>query len=169
MGFFDRFRKPAPAVEDAVPLPPVPTAASIEQSLDKVARLVDAADVPSAVRSRAMRVVTLVRQTLPRLDNLGLGSYDAYSVMATATDYLPEALGAYLRLPRDWADTRPVQGRKTSLMVLIDQLDLLGATMDGFYDAANRTDAAALLAHGQFLQEKFGHASDHEIQLGAAS
>jgi hypothetical protein len=79
--------------------------------------------------------------------------------MATATDYLPEAIGGYLRLPRQWADSRPVDRGKTSLMLLIDQLDLLGSTMDKVFDAVNRADAAALVAHGRFLQEKFGTGS----------
>ncbi len=93
---------------------------------------------------------------MPRLRNLGLGSPQAYSVMATATDYLPEAIGGYLRLPRDWADSRPIEGGKTSLMLLIDQLDLLSATMDRIFDAVVRVDADALIAHGRFLQDKFG-------------
>ena len=38
----------------------------------------------------------IVRQTLPRLANLGLGSSQGYSVMATATDYLP---GGHRQLP----------------------------------------------------------------------
>ncbi len=79
--------------------------------------------------------------------------------MTTATDYLPEAIGAYTRLPRQWADSRPIENGKTSLMVLIDQFDLLGATMDAIFDAVVRVDADALIAHGRFLQEKFGHAS----------
>ena len=103
-------------------------------------------------------MVRIVRETIPRLGNLG-GSVQAYSVMATATDYLPEAIGGYLRLPRQWADSRPVDRGKTSLMILIDQLDLLGATMDKVFDAVNRADAAALIAHGRFLQEKFGTGS----------
>ena len=69
----------------------------------------------------------------------------------------PEAVGGYLRLPREWADTRPIDGYKTSLMVLVDQLELLGSTMDKILDAANRADAQALIAHGRFLQAKFGH------------
>ena len=93
---------------------------------------------------------------MPRLRNLGLGSPEAYSVMATATDYLPEAIGGYTRLPRRWADSRPIENGKTSLMLLIDQLDLLGATMDKIFDAVVRVDADALIAHGRFLQEKFG-------------
>ena len=56
----------------------------------------------------------------------GSAASDAYSVMATATDYLPEAIGGYTRLPRQWADSRPIENGKTSLMLLIDQLDLLG-------------------------------------------
>lgn len=121
------------------------------------------------VRARALKVVTTVRNTLPRLGLLGLGSYDAYSVVATATDYLPEAIGNYLRLPRDWADSRPVDGSKTALLLLIDQLDLLAVTMDSIYNAANTTDAAALITHGRFLTEKFGHAQAPELNLGQQS
>ncbi len=44
-------------------------------------------------------------------------------------------------------------------MVLVDQLDLLAATMDKIFDAVYRADAEALVAHGRFLAEKFGHSS----------
>lgn len=143
-----------------------PTADDINAALDDVELLVADAAVPAVVRVRALKVTRTVRNTLPRLGLLGLGSYDAYSVVATATDYLPEAIGGYLRLPRDWADSRPVDGGKTPLLLLIDQLDLLGVTMDSIYDAANTTDAAALITQGRFLQEKFGHAQAPELNLG---
>lgn len=74
--------------------------------------------VSALVRSRVTRVDGLIRAILPRLAHLGLGSMDAYAVVATATDYLPEAVGGYLRLPREWADTRPIDGGRTALMVL---------------------------------------------------
>ena len=80
-------------------------------------------------------------------------------MVQTATSYLPEAVGAYLRLPRSFADKRPVSDGKTSLMVLCDQLDLLANKMDEVLDAVCRADADALIAHGRFLQEKFGHSS----------
>jgi hypothetical protein len=90
--------------------------------------------------------------------------------MATVTSYLPEALGAYLRLPRSFADRRPVDKGKTSLMVLVDQLDLLAATMDDIFEAACRSDAEALVAHGRFLAEKFGHAADGgDLSLGGST
>ena len=122
--------------------------------------MVAAGAVPAPVASRVRRVDQVVRDTIPRLTSLGAGSPQAYSVMATATDYLPEAVGGYLRLPRQCADNRPVDRGKTSLMVLIDQLDLLAATMDKVFDAVCRADADALVAHGRFLAEKFGSAAD---------
>ena len=145
---------PRPAAE---PAPAAPTEADLLAALDRVEALVRGGVVPAPVQSRVRRVAGTVRQTLPRLRNLGLGSRDAYAVMATATDYLPEAVGGYLRLPRQWADSRPVENGKTSLMLLIDQLDLLSATMDKIFDAVVRVDADALVAHGRFLQERFGH------------
>jgi len=140
-------------------LPRVPSSDDLLAALDAVESMVARGAVPAPVASRVSRVSRTVRDTIPRLSNLGAGSQQAYNVMATATDYLPEAIGGYLRLPRQFADSRPVDRGKTSLMILIDQLDLLAATMDGVFDAVCRADAAALVAHGRFLAEKFGHAS----------
>ncbi len=136
-----------------------PTSDDLLAALDAVEAMVARGVVPAPVASRVNRVSRTVRDTIPRLSNLGAGSQQAYNVMATATDYLPEAIGGYLRLPRQWADSRPVDRGKTSLMILIDQLDLLAATMDKVFDAVCRADAAALVAHGRFLAEKFGTAS----------
>ena len=146
-----RRAEPAPA-----PVRTVPTGERLRTALDEVEAMARDGAVPAPVMSRLTRVTRIVRDTIPRLDTLGSGSPQAYNVMATATDYLPEAIGGYLRLPRDWANSRPVDGTKTSLMVLIDQLDLLGATMDQVFDAVCRADANALVVHGSFLQEKFG-------------
>jgi hypothetical protein len=160
-GFLERLfgRRPEPERPE-VELPRVPTAGDLLAALARVESMVARGAVPAVVASRVTRVCRTVRDTIPRLSTLGSGSPWAYSVMATATDYLPEAVGGYLRLPREFADSRPVDRGRTSLMVLIDQLDLLGATMDQVYDAVCRADAAALVAHGRFLAEKFGHAAD---------
>jgi hypothetical protein len=137
-------------------LPKVPTSEDLLAACDRVEAMVAAGAVPAPVASRVGRVSRTVRDTIPRLSTLGGGSLQAYNVMATATDYLPEAVGGYLRLPRQFADSRPVDRGKTSLMILIDQLDLLAATMDRVFDAVCRADADALVAHGRFLAEKFG-------------
>ena len=124
-------------------LPRVPTSDDLLAALDDVEAMVAHGAVPAPVASRVSRVSRTVRDTIPRLSTLGGGSLQAYNVMATATDYLPEAIGGYLRLPRQFADSRPVDRGKTSLMILIDQLDLLAATMDKVFDAVCRADADA--------------------------
>lgn len=144
-------------------LPHVPTGPELVATVDALEADAVAKSraglLPDSVVARVRRICATVRDTVPRMHELGAGSPEAHSVMATATSYLPESLGAYLRLPRSFADRRPVDGGKTSLMVLVDQLDLLAATMDDISDAASRSDAAALVAHGRFLAEKFGHSS----------
>ncbi|WP_205473138.1 hypothetical protein [Nocardioides sp. SYSU D00038] len=152
--------------QPATTLPPAPTEDDIRQALERLDALLRDQNAPPVVTSRVSRIERTITDTLPRLRHLGAGSADSYSVVATATDYLPEAVGGYLRLPREWADTRPIDGYKTSLMVLVDQLELLGATMDKILDAANRADAQALLAHGRFLQAKFGHEAGPGLTLG---
>lgn len=138
-------------------------------ALNRVNALLREGNAPPVVISRVVRIARTINDALPRLRHLGLGSPEAYSVVATATSYLPEAVGGYLRLPREWADTRPIDGYKTALMVLVDQLELLGSTMDKILDAANRADAQALLAHGMFLQAKFGTPSGPDLTLGSPS
>jgi hypothetical protein len=147
-------QQPEPGIEHHVP-----TSQDLLSAVDRVEQQAKDGKVPGMVQARLGRVARTVRDTVPRLDTLGAGSPQAYNVMATATNYLPDAIGGYLRLPRQWADSRPVDRGKTPLMILIDQLDLLGATMDKVFDAVCRADAEALVVHGRFLQEKFGAAS----------
>jgi hypothetical protein len=141
------------------PRPGPPTTEQLLGALDAIEQQARDGKVPGVVLSRLLRVTRIVRQTLPRLATLGIGSAQGFSVMATATDYLPVAIGNYLRLPRDWADSRPIEGGKSSVMLLVDQLDLLGTTMDKVYDAVCRADAEAIILHGAFLEQKFGQAS----------
>jgi hypothetical protein len=162
MGFGDLLdrmlgRAPATPEEERLVLPAPPTAEDVYAALDQTAELLASSTLPSSVVARAGRVVDTVRDTVPRLRRIS-GSDLGYTVIATATDYLPEAIGSYQRLPRRYADTRPVDGGKTSLMVLVDQLDLLGVTMDRVFDAVYRDDARELVAQGRFIAEKFGHA-----------
>lgn len=158
MGLFDWLLgpEPAPTPEPADGPPPPPTSDDILRALDASEKMAVEGHAPAPVVSRVRRVTSIVRELLPRLSGLGIASADSYTVVATATDYLPESLAAYLALPRDWADTRPVAGGKSSLLLLIDQLDLLATSLNRMFDAINRADAGALVAQGRFLDEKFG-------------
>jgi hypothetical protein len=156
------FRSALDALTGKKKPPPAPPAATeddeILTSLDQLQAAMSGR-VPDMVTARVSRVAGVVRETVPRLDNLGPGSRQAHDVLRTATSYLPEAVAAYMRLPRRFADHRPVSGGKTSLAVLCDQLDLLAVKMNDVSDAVNRADADALIAHGRFLAEKFGSGS----------
>jgi hypothetical protein len=144
VGFWDwlRGRSRRETAEPST-VPAAPTEADILASLARVEGMLADGTAPAVVRTRVARIDRTIRQTLPRLPFLGWGSADAYAVVATATDYLPEAVGGYLRLPRDWADSRPIEGGRTALMILVDQLELLASTMAKMLDAANRADAQA--------------------------
>ncbi|MEP6649808.1 MAG: hypothetical protein ABJA74_07820 [Lapillicoccus sp.] len=160
-------QQPQPQTE---PAHKVPTSQDLLDAVDRVEQQARDGKAPAMVQSRLGRVARTVRDTVPRLDTLGQGSPQAYNVMATATNYLPDAIGGYLRLPRQWADSRPVDRGKTPLMILIDQLDLLGATMDKVFDAVCRADAEALVVHGRFLEEKFGSgAAGGDLRIGPTS
>ena len=160
MGWLSRLfggSDPAP-VEAPVVLPSAPTSDDILASLDRVRAETEGRVAPS-VAARIRRIDETVREMVPRLDRLGGMSQQGHTVVATATSYLPEAVEGYLRLPRDFADRRAVYKGKTSLMILTDQLDILGGTLDRISDAVSRQDASALIAHGQFLAEKFSESS----------
>jgi hypothetical protein len=163
VGLFDWFKgSEGTGAAPVVVLPPAPTPADITAALDQIEVQVKDPTLPWAAVARVLRVAQRLRDIVPRLDYAGLASVDQYSLIATATSYLPEALSAYVRLPRDWANARPIEGGKTALLVLVDQLDLLGATVDKMYDAVLQKDADALIAHGRFLQEKFAPGSAAE-------
>ncbi|WP_051274380.1 hypothetical protein [Cellulomonas sp. URHD0024] len=165
MSWFGRRRGRGSAVELPA-APPVPTSAEIVSSAHAVEQQI-VGRVPAAVTARVHAIARTVEDMAPRLDRLGEGSQQAFTVVATATSYLPEAVGGYLRLPRDFADRRAVSQGKTSLMLLCDQLDLLDRTLDKISDAVSRQDADALVAHGMFLAEKFGGGSSLELSQDA--
>jgi hypothetical protein len=112
--------------------------------------------VPPEVAQRVQRIAATINDTLPKADALGDGSNQLFGLAKTATDYLPTALQAYLDLPRSYADRKVVSEGKTSLGLLIEQLDLLADQMDQIADAVHRADTDKLVAHGRFLAEKFG-------------
>jgi hypothetical protein len=147
-------RRPAPPVFEAPPDP----AAELDELVARIHGKVN-----PMVESRVDRVVSILRDTLPRLDQLSAGSQHAHLAVRTATSYLPEAVGAYMRLPASYADRRPVSGGRTSLMLLCDQLDLLAAEMDKVLVAVNAADVDALVVHERFLKETFGSGSSLDI------
>lgn len=121
-------------------------------------------NAPPTVRAKVDRTIISLQRLLPLLDRLGPGSAQAHLVRASATNYLPEAVAAYLKLPRGLSDTQPVSGDKTGLDLLCEQLDLINAALDKVAATAATDDAKDLIVHGMFLEDKFA-ASNIRINL----
>jgi len=128
----------------------------VQRSLEQLRRRIHAR-VPDRIALKVTRIATTITATLPRADALGAGSPGQYVLVACATDYLPTALQAYLDLPRNYADHHIVADGKTPLDLLAEQLDLLSNEIDEIVENINAADSGKLIAHGQFLAEKFGH------------
>ena len=127
----------------------------VRKSLDETKQRI-MARVPSRVDAKVSTISRTIKDVLPRADKLGDGSPGKYVLYMCATDYLPTTLQAYLELPRAYADAHVVADGKTSLDLLVDQLDLLEKEVNEIAANVNRADTDKLLANGRFLEEKFG-------------
>jgi Golgi phosphoprotein 3 len=66
---------------------------------------------------------------------LTAGSKLAFTIQRMATDYLPRTLEAYVRLSPDYATTHVLPDGRTPAQVLMEQLDLISASLDRLRDA----------------------------------
>ncbi len=149
----------------------LPRGASLELADDVAAQEAQVRNALSAVHSLVLRgapdevvagvdrVTELVREITARQAALGGSSPQLFAVLRTATDYLPNAIDAYMRLPQGYARNRRLADGHTALEVLIGQLDLLEKEMVDVSDAVTKNDLDRLLAHGRFLSEKFGRSA----------
>lgn len=112
--------------------------------------------VPEDVVRLVAAISETIESILPRARSLGAGSQELFVLTRTATDYLPTALEAYVNLPRGYATKHPIRGGRTAHEVLVEQLTLLRTQMEEIAVAVNRNDTDKLLAHGRFLEERFG-------------
>ena len=140
-------------------------AEGVRRSLDRLRKRI-ARRVPKDVLDAIDTIIETMGAILPRVGSLGAGSQDLFVLARTATDYLPTALEAYVNLPRKYATAHPIRGGKTAHELLIEQLQLLQTQLDGIALAVNKNDTDKLLAHGRFLEERFG---TKDLSLGSPS
>ena len=110
-------------------------------------------DVMAAVEDVA-RSITL---TLPPEGAPALSAIDptVNLIRQTGLHYVPQALDAYLAIPRMYAERVPVQDGKTARQVLIEQLRMIDQKMRDTAEAMYHDDADRLLANARFLQDRF--------------
>lgn len=112
--------------------------------------------LPADVQSRVAQIRQEILELLPHTAQFPVGSPDLYVLQRTAVDYLPTTIEAYLALPPSYATQRAIQGGRTSLDILREQLELLDAKMDEIAEAVRQRDSDRLLANGIFLEDRFG-------------
>ena len=129
---------------------PPPDAEHLRRALDEQADLLTGPDVSDVVRVRVRRTLDSTR------DLLELSTDDAVrEVAGRAVAWVAESVGALQRLPRVFAAAHAVVGEHAPLLRTVDQLDLLGLTLDRAYDAVHRHDAEGLDAQLAVLVERF--------------
>jgi hypothetical protein len=113
--------------------------------------------VPNGIVRQVNAIAGTLKEIMPRVDVLPAGSHAQFVLAQCVNDYLPNALHAYLDLPRPYADHHVLPSGKTPLQELSAQLDLLDKEVKEIAGDIIRADTDRLIAHGRFLEDKFGH------------
>jgi hypothetical protein len=118
--------------------------------------------LPDDVRATVARIADVLRKALPCAD----GGGNAETVTRIATDYLPTTLKVSLELSPDWTDPLGMAGGRHPLDLLREQLAVLEEAAQDAYQAALADDAAAVLANGSFLLDRFNAGDSPLNQVG---
>lgn len=119
---------------------------TLDGGLAQLQVLLEGQALPTAVAVRVERVLRALR------DLEGLDRGTARDAAGAVLPRLLSQVRGYQRLPRGYADGRAVAGGRTALLVLVDDLDLTGLTLDRVHDALARGDHAALAEHRAALE-----------------
>jgi len=110
--------------------------------------------VSPQIIARLQRIESILRtQILPGLECLPAGSLDLYLVERTVDEYVPTAVGSYLRLPRAHGLPDPLAHE-----IVMDELAVIERQMGRVAAQVRRADMDRLLAHQRFLRDRFGEA-----------
>lgn len=143
-----------PRMAPASPPKPIPAPARPKPTLPDMTR-VGANRLPPSVQMKIAQIRRKVEAILQYSEEFPVGSEDLYLVERTMSDYLPQTLDAYLRLPPA-SHNQPVEpGGRTAWEELWSQLNLMERKLDDVAAELKRKNADQLLANGKFLEERF--------------
>lgn len=143
-----------------------PSVDALRRAISEQTPLLTGPTLHDSVTVRVRRALTSASELLDLLDRHGgLPDGDAPSVprspdlardtVARTVAWLMESVGAYQRLPRSFAHGHVVRAEHAPLLALVDELDLLGLTLDHAYDAAHRDDPDHARSQHAVLLERF--------------
>lgn len=134
---------------------------STELLAQQVRKLVDsvARGLPEEALNELRYIEAALTELLPHLrqmqDRGVISGKDSFTVVETVRRYLPDTLGAYLRLPRLYAKTQTLADRQTASQLLTSQLRMLRESLQEIAKNAFAGEAEKLVMNGKFLQAKF--------------
>jgi hypothetical protein len=137
------------------------TELSTEMLAQQVRKLVDsvAQGLPKDALDCLRSIQNTLSELLPRLQELRergvISAKDSFIVVETVRRYLPDTLGAYLRLPKFYAQMQTLADGRTASQTLLDQLRVLDTSLKDVATSAYAGDAEMLVTNGKFLQNKF--------------
>lgn len=109
-----------------------------------------------------VRILDALDEILVRWDELASAPDQRHVVERMVLDYLPTSVQTFLNLPRTFALSSRVEGRKTAHEELIEQLTILEKESDRIRTAVFTREVEALSDQSRFLREKFAR-SELEI------
>jgi hypothetical protein len=128
---------------------------------EQVRKLVDSVSkgLPNDALIELRNIEATLTELLPRMKEMQdrgvIGGKESFTVLETVRRYLPDTLGAYLRLPKFYAEMQPLAQGQTAAQILTGQLKLLNGSLQEIARNAFTGDAEKLMTNGQFLQDKF--------------
>ncbi len=143
---------------------------AVETLAEQLQRLVNEVStrLPDAAQASLQSIQTTLTDLLPRLRELevsgALSVESAFTVEETLRRYLPEMLTSYLKLPPAFARSQPLKDKRTATQILVDQLQMLDASLKQIAQGAFAGDAEALVNSGRFLERKLRAKSAFELQ-----
>jgi hypothetical protein len=134
---------------------------SEENLRERLAGLIKAAR--PRVPAEAAKLLEAIREhaelLLPKLKELtdrgALASRVHHDVLQMLTRYLPDTLGAYLRLPPAFARLTHDNAGRSPQVLLVEQLKILEGNLGCAVKEAFAEDVTTLEVQGRFLSEKF--------------
>jgi hypothetical protein len=141
------------------------TAQTAELSTDllaqQVRKLVDsvAKGLPKEALDELREIESTLKELLPRMrqmqDGGAISAKESFTVLETVRRYLPDTLGAYLRLPKLYAHMQTLGDQQTASQLLTSQLKMLKESLREIAKNAFAGEAEKLVTNGRFLQAKF--------------
>lgn len=137
----------------------VPDGEELRAALDEQTPLLTGAPTPDVLAVRVHRVLGTSGDLLDLAQERG-APVAVREIVARTLMWAAEHVGAYHRLPTRYAESRLLAGERSPLLTLVDELDLLGLTLDHTYDAAHREAADDLARQLRVVTDTFPSGTD---------